>query len=111
MSQGIHKLTWPGIVLIGLTFAICGAVAHAQQANKVPQIGFLVPGSATSYGSRIEAFRKGLHELNYREGQNVNIEYRYAEGKLDRLTEPAAELMRLKVDDRYVRRCVGQSAI
>jgi ABC-type uncharacterized transport system substrate-binding protein len=72
--------------------------AEAQQAKKVPQIGLLVPGSASSYGARIEAFRKGLRELKYIEGQNVIIEYQYAEGKLDRLSELAAELTRLKVD-------------
>jgi putative ABC transport system substrate-binding protein len=72
--------------------------AEAQQAKKVPRIGFLVPGSASSYGSRIEAFRKGLRELKYVEGQNINIEYRYAEGKLDRLSEIGAEIAHLKVD-------------
>ena len=80
-------------LLLALSFSVQG-----QQTNKVPRIGVLVPGSASGYGSRIEAFRKGLHELRYVEGQNVNIEYRYAEGKLDRLTELAAELTRLKVD-------------
>jgi ABC-type uncharacterized transport system substrate-binding protein len=89
------KFIW--LALCALLFALSFPV-QAQQPKRFPQIGFLVPGSATSYGSRIEAFRKGLRELNYREGQNVNIEYRYAEGKLDRLTELAAELARLKVD-------------
>jgi putative tryptophan/tyrosine transport system substrate-binding protein len=90
-----HSILFWLLVTILLATA---SIAGAQQPKRFPQIGFLVPGSATSYGSRIEAFRKGLRELNYREGQNVNIEYRYAEGKLDRLTELAAELVRLKVD-------------
>jgi ABC-type uncharacterized transport system substrate-binding protein len=83
--------------LCALLLALC-ASADAQQPKKIPQIGFLVPGSASSYGSRIEAFRKGLRELKYVEGENANIEYRYAEGNLDRLAELAAELARLKVD-------------
>src|SRR6266498_457563 len=73
------------------------APAEAQQPGRVPRIGILVPGSASGYGSRIEAFRKGLHELKYVEGQNVNIEYRYAEGKLNRLDELAVQLVRLSV--------------
>src|SRR5688572_15913776 len=97
-SRSIQNPKSAGIFAIVVTFAMCGAVAQAQQTNKVPRIGFLVPGSASGYGSRIEAFRKGLNQLKYVEGQNVNIEYRYAEGKLDRLTELAAELAWLKVD-------------
>jgi putative ABC transport system substrate-binding protein len=85
------------VCLLATALLPAGSI-QAQQTNKVPRIGFLVPGSASGYGSRIEAFRKGLHQLKYVEGQNVNIEYRYAEGKLDRLTELAAELARLKVD-------------
>jgi putative ABC transport system substrate-binding protein len=85
------------VCLLATALLPAGSI-QAQQTNKVPRIGFLVPGSASGYGSRIEAFRKGLHQLKYVEGQNVNIEYRYAEGKLNRLTELAAELARLKVD-------------
>ena len=84
-------------ILVGAVLFAPSFPAQAQQ-GKVPRIGLLVPGSASSYGTRIEAFRKGLRELKYVEGQNVNIEYRYAEGKLDRLTELAAELVRLRVD-------------
>ncbi|HEV8725406.1 MAG TPA: ABC transporter substrate binding protein [Candidatus Binatia bacterium] len=80
-------------MLLALSFSVQG-----QQTNKVPRIGILVPGSASGYANRIQAFRKGLHELRYVEGQNVNIEYRYAEGKLDRLIELAAELVRLRVN-------------
>jgi putative tryptophan/tyrosine transport system substrate-binding protein len=84
-------------ILVGAMLFAPSFPAQAQQ-GKVPRIGLLVPGSASSYGTRIEAFRKGLRELKYVEGQNVNIEYRYAEGRLDRLTELAAELVRLRVD-------------
>ena len=52
----------------------------------------------SAIAARVEAFRRGLRELGYVEGKNIVIEWRYAEGKLDRLTELAAELVRLKVD-------------
>jgi putative tryptophan/tyrosine transport system substrate-binding protein len=71
---------------------------EAQQAGKVPRIGLLVASSPSFYSSRIEAFRQGLRELGYVEGKNISIEYRYAEGKEDRLRELAAELVHLKVD-------------
>ena len=65
---------------------------------KIPRIGYLSPNSPATNPARIEAFRQGLHELGYVEGKNIFIEYRYAEGKLDRLPALAAELARLKVD-------------
>jgi putative tryptophan/tyrosine transport system substrate-binding protein len=69
----------------------------AQQAAKVPRIGYLLAaGSAET--ARRDAFRQGLRELGYVEGKNIIIEWRAAEGKLDRLDELAAELVRLKVD-------------
>jgi putative ABC transport system substrate-binding protein len=69
-------------------------LAAAQQPKKVPVIGYLGGSGA----SRIDAFRQGLRELGYVEGKNIVIEYRYSKGKLDRLNELAAELVRLKVD-------------
>ena len=73
--------------------------AHeAQQPKKVPRIGFLSGVSPSAISARIEAFRQGLRELGYVEGKNIVIEWRYAEGKLDRLPALAAELVRLKVD-------------
>ena len=69
--------------------------AHAQQVKKVPRIGFLSP---TSDDSRVEAFRQGLRELGYVDGQNITIEYRWANGRFDKLPELAAELVHLKVD-------------
>ena len=72
--------------------------ADAQQANKVSRIGYLFLGSpSTNLGYR-EAFLQGLRELGYVEGKNIVIEYRWAEGKFDRVSELAAELVRLKVD-------------
>jgi putative ABC transport system substrate-binding protein len=73
-------------------------VATAQQPTKVPRIGFLLATSPSAISARVEAFRQGLRELGYVEGKNIVIEWRYAEGKLDRLLALAAELVRLKVD-------------
>ena len=72
--------------------------AEAQQPKKLPRIGYLVGASLSSNKARIEAFRQGLRELGYVEGQNIVIEYRYAEGKPDRLPILAAELVRHNVD-------------
>ena len=84
---------WAGIVVIVLALAICGAVAQAQQPARIPRIGILSPASASFYSARVEAFRQRLRELGYVEGKNIVIEYRYAEGKLDRLPDLAAELV------------------
>ena len=73
-------------------------LAQAQQPKKVPRIGYLSATSPSVNPTRIEAFRQGLRELGYVEGKNIIIEWRYAEGKLDRVGELAADLMRLKVD-------------
>ena len=76
----------------------CGAVAEAQQPAKIHRIGILSPASASFFSARVEAFRQRLRELGYVEGKNIVIEYRYTEGKRERLPELAAELVRLKVD-------------
>jgi len=72
--------------------------ADAEQAAKVPRIGYLGAATLSAIPERVEAFRQGLRELGYVEGKNIVIEYRYTEGKLDRLPALAAELVRLKVD-------------
>jgi putative ABC transport system substrate-binding protein len=77
---------------------MCGAVAQAQQPKKVPRIGYLSLNDAASDSAVSEAIRLALRELGYIERQNIAIEYRYAEGKIDRLPELAADLVRLKVD-------------
>ena len=85
-------------------FVLCGwlcafgVTAHAQQAKKIPRIGFLGTASPSIISARLEAFRQGLRELGYIEGKNIVVEYRWAEGKLDRQPDLAAELVRLKVD-------------
>ena len=91
------KKTVISFALTALFSALC-ASAEAQQPKKVPRIGFLMGTSPSTISDRIEAFRQGLRELGYVEGKNIAIEYRYSEGKLDRLRELAAELVRLNVD-------------
>ena len=86
------------LVAIILALVGGGAVAEAQQPKKVPRIGYLSPVDPARESTRSEAIRLALRELGYIEGQNIAIEYRYAEGKRDRLPELAAELVRLKVD-------------
>src|SRR5262249_37336806 len=73
-------------------------LTEAQQTGKIPRIGFLSGPSPSTISARVGAFRQGLRELGYVEGKNIVIDYRYAEGKLDRLPALAAELVRLKVD-------------
>jgi len=87
----------PSIVVAVVSLAIA-VLAQAQQPKKIPRIGFLSAVSASSISPRTEAFRQGLRELGYVEGQSIVVEYRWAEGKFDRLPDLAAELVRLKVD-------------
>jgi putative tryptophan/tyrosine transport system substrate-binding protein len=75
-----------------------GTIAEAQQPGKVPKIGFLIYDTPALAETTVQAFRQGLRELGYVEGKTIVIEYRFAEGKLDRLSELAAELVRIKVD-------------
>ena len=72
--------------------------AEAQQPKKVPRIGYLSAFDSATESARSEPIWRALHERGYIEGQNIAIEYRYAEGKVDRFSELAAELVRLKVD-------------
>ncbi|MGH7773431.1 MAG: ABC transporter substrate-binding protein [Candidatus Binatia bacterium] len=83
---------------LGATLLAFCFPAEAQQPTKIPRIGYLLASSLSAQSARVEAFRQGLRELGYVEGKNVVIEYRSAEGKLDRLPALAAELVRLKVD-------------
>jgi putative ABC transport system substrate-binding protein len=90
----MNKRKLGSFVLCAMLFALCQS-AQAQQPKKVPRIGYL---GSNSVSARTEAFRQGLRDLGYIEGQNLIIEYRYAEGKVDRLADLAAELVGLKVD-------------
>ena len=87
--------------------------AEAQQPKKVPRIGYLVSGSLSSTREvgQAEAFRQGLRELGYVEGQNILIQYRYAEGVEERLPKLAAELVQLNVDVIFVNGTTGTQAV
>ncbi|HEU4340013.1 MAG TPA: ABC transporter substrate-binding protein, partial [Candidatus Binatia bacterium] len=90
--------------VVKFCFALCAMLfapcfpASAQQPKKIPHIGYLSSGNPASESSRSAGIRMALRELGYIEGQNIIIEYRYAEGKWDRFPELAADLVRLKVD-------------
>src|SRR5256712_2215420 len=87
-------------ILVALVVGILAAplATDAQQPSRVPRIGYLEFGTAAPGTSFLEAFRQGLRDLGWVEGQNIAIEVRYAEGKRDQLPELAAELVRRKVD-------------
>ena len=82
---------------VTLLFALCVSV-EGQQEKKIPRIGYLGGATPAALSVRLDAVRQGLRELGYVEGKNIVIEYRYAEGELDRLPVLAAELVRLKVN-------------
>jgi putative tryptophan/tyrosine transport system substrate-binding protein len=87
------------VLALALALLAAPLAAEAQlAAGRVHRIGFLGSGSVTSDPRTREAFREGLRELGWVEGQNIVIEYRFAEGRPDRLRDLAAELVRLKVD-------------
>ncbi len=89
--------TTMAIVALALAILAAPPAAEAQQpAGKIPRIGILRPGSWPD--PLVEAFRQGLRELGYAEGRNINIEYRWAEGRVERFPSLAADLVHLKVD-------------
>ena len=96
MRRPLRK-TSASILFAGALLA-AAVIVEAQQPARIPRIGILIGSSASSYSARVEAFRRRLRELGYVEGKNIFIEYRYAEGKLERLPDLAAELVGLKVD-------------
>jgi len=98
LSRSIQNPKWVGLIAIVIAFVGLAGVAEAQQPKKVPLLGYLSARDSASESARSEAIRLALRERGHIEGQNIAIEYRYAEGKLDRLLELAAELVRLKVD-------------
>jgi putative ABC transport system substrate-binding protein len=80
-----------------MLFALCHP-AEAQQPAKLPRIGVLISARPSIASPRIEAFQRGLRDLGYVEGKNITLEYRYAEGKVESVSDLAADLVRLKVD-------------
>src|SRR5262245_48369878 len=84
------------VFLVGLAFGLLD-VAEAQQPKKVPRIGYVSSGDPSTE-SRLAAFRRGLRELGYIEGKNIQIEYRYVEGKVNQAQSLVTELVQLRVD-------------
>jgi putative tryptophan/tyrosine transport system substrate-binding protein len=80
-----------------MLFAVCVSV-RAQQPQKIHRIGVLGATSPATIAARLDAFRQGLRELGYIEGKNIVVEYRYADGKLNRVPALAAEMVRLNVE-------------
>ena len=84
--------------------AILGGVAgwpiavHGQQLKKIPRVGFLGLTSPAAHAQFLEAFRRGLRDLGYIDGESISVEYRWAEGQYDRLPQLATDLIREKVD-------------
>jgi putative ABC transport system substrate-binding protein len=93
----MKKAAAPSFLAAVILLAVA-AIAEAQQLTKIPRIGYLSAGSLSVGAARREAFRHGLRELGYVEGKNISIEWRSAEGKLDRLPGLASELVQLKVN-------------
>ena len=91
----ISKFIFLGLSTMLFAFS---SLAEAQQTKKVPRIGYLTTSFASEVTSRVDSLQQGLRELGYLEGKNINIEYRYAEGKSERLPALANELIELKVE-------------
>src|SRR3954463_3856739 len=85
------------LALGALLFAL-SVSADAQQTGKIPRIGYLDGGSSSGMAVLLEAFWQEMRELGWIEGKNITMEYRFAEQKRERISELAAELVRLKVD-------------
>src|SRR5262244_2947066 len=96
-TGNIRKANVFGLALFAMLFALCGSI-NAQQSGKIFRIGFLDNSTASGIAVLLDAFRQELGKLGWIEGKNIAFEYRFAEGKNDRLPELAAELVRLKVD-------------
>jgi putative ABC transport system substrate-binding protein len=94
----IQNRKWAGLFIIVVGLTVCGARADAQHSGKNFRIGFLDESTASGSAVLLDAFRQELSKLGWIEGKNIAIEYRFAEQKSDRLSELAADLVRLKVD-------------
>src|SRR5438874_12311185 len=86
------------IKVVGGMAMACPSVLHAQPLARMARIGFLGSASAPGSAKSVESLRIGLRDLGYVEGKNIVIEFRWSEGRYDRLSALVAELIRLKVD-------------
>jgi putative ABC transport system substrate-binding protein len=93
----MKKTTLLSILVVVVLVAV-PVIVEAQQPGKIFRIGFLDPSTASGSAVLVDAFRQELGKLGWIEGKNINLEYRFAEQKLERLPELVADLVRLKVD-------------
>ena len=94
----MKKVVLLPMLVVAVLLAV-GVMVEAQQPKKVPRIGYVNDSPLGSFPKiRAEAFRQGLRELGYEEGKNIVIEWRFGDGKQDRVSDPAAELVRLQVE-------------
>jgi putative ABC transport system substrate-binding protein len=99
LKSKIENPKWLGLLVIAFVLAVAVVVAEAQQPAKIPRVGLVSStGDPRTPGPLVDAFRHKLSELGYVEGKNIQIEYRYAEGKLERVPRMVEELIRLRVD-------------
>jgi putative tryptophan/tyrosine transport system substrate-binding protein len=92
------RLRFSCAVVLALALAIASLANAQPRRGKIPRIGYLNGGSPATFAGTVDAWRQGLRELGYVEGQTIFIEYRYADGRFERLPELAADLVRLNVD-------------
>jgi putative tryptophan/tyrosine transport system substrate-binding protein len=97
-KSAIQNPKWVGLFAIIVALAMCGARTQAQQPGKIFRIGYLDDSTSSRIAVRLERLRQELSKLGWIERKNITIESRFAEGKNDRLTELAEDLVRLKVD-------------
>jgi putative ABC transport system substrate-binding protein len=106
-GENMRRKFW----FVVISTVLCGAaIVEAQQTKKIPRIGFISPSSSSTAGPNLEAFRHGLRDLGYLEGENIAIEVRWAEGSAERLPHLIAELIRLKVDVMVIGGAAGALA-
>jgi len=94
----IRNLHLVATAALAYILVIGGTVVHAQHNQKVSRIGYLTTNSAAAEKIRVASFVRGLRALGYFEGQNLAIDYRFTDGRFDRLAELVAELVKVNVD-------------
>jgi putative ABC transport system substrate-binding protein len=98
------------IVTLALGILAVPLTSQAQRQSTIPRVGFIHPTSATATGQFLDAFRQGLRDLGYVEGETIALEVRWAEGLAERFPDLIAELMRLKIDVLVVAAAAGALA-
>ena len=86
------------MVTLALAILAVPFASGAQPERKIPRIGALMTGSPSAAGPYVDGFRQGLRELGYREGENITVEYRWVEGKVEQFRDALADLLRVEVD-------------